>query len=79
MKYIITLLILINSFNIQSQTIIIAEDVVMRKDTLIDPAPFFIQYKSIEQSKIEKLELEIEELKSQIKELSELLLTLIKK
>ena len=67
------------SFNLNSQSIIIAEDVVMRHDTLIDPTPFFIQYKSVELSKLEKLESQIEELKSQIKELSELLLTLIKK
>lgn len=76
MKYIITLFILITSLNLNSQSIIIAEDVVMRQDSINLPLNIC---KSIELSKIEKLEQEIEELKSQIKELSELLLTLIKK
>lgn len=76
MKYIITLFILITSLNLNSQSIIIAEDVVMRQDSINLPPNI---YKSINLSKIEKLEQEIEELKSQIKELSELLLTLIKK
>ena len=76
MKYIITLFILITSLNLNSQSIIIAEDVVMRQDS-INPPPNI--YKSINLSKIEKLEQEIEVLKSQIKELSKLLLTLIKK
>lgn len=78
MKYIITLFILITSFNLNSQSIIIAEDVVMRQDSINPPLNIII-CKSMEPSKIEKLESQIEELKSQIKELSELLLALILK
>lgn len=89
MKHIITLFILFTSFNIYSQHFIIAEDVLMKEQPVLNLGTnlsnvYFVTSDkpldiNVVNSKIEFLESEIEYLKSQIKELSILLKDLLDK
>lgn len=89
MRHIIILFILFTSFNLYSQQIIIAEDVLMKERPVLNLGTnlsniYFVTSEkpldiTVVNNKIELLELEVEELKSQIKELSTLLKTLLEK